>query len=133
MHLHTGVTLFSSLLVQGESLSRTLESIGSPSTRIVIESGEEGEEGSSSSEGAFELLEQLLISESPESLICAATKLVGKRHVVQTWTSGKERVIREFFSHAIFPVGSQLTLPFSGPLWLECRVLSTYQTRVAHT
>ena len=90
-HVHTGVTLFSSLLVQGESLSRTLESIGSPSTKIVIESGEEEEqeEGSSSSEGAFELLEQLLISESPESLICAATKLVGKRHVVQTWTSGK--------------------------------------------
>ena len=116
-HVHTGVTLFSSLLVQGESLSRTLESIGSPSTRIVIESGEEEEEeGSSSSEGAFELLEQLLISESPESLICAATKLVGKRHVVQTWTSGKERVIRGFFSHAIFPVGSQLTLSFSGPL-----------------
>ena len=116
MHLHTGVTLFSSLLVQGESLSRTLESIGSPSTKIVIESGEEEEEGSSSSEGAFELLEQLLISESPESLICAATKLVVKRHVVQTWTSGKERVIRGFFSHAIFPVGSQLTLSFSGPL-----------------
>ena len=118
VHLHTGVTLFSSLLVQGESLSRTLESIGSPSTRIVIESGEEDEqeEGSSSSEGAFELLEQLLISESPESLICAATKLVGKRHVVQTWTSGKERVIRGFFSHAIFPVGSQLTLSFSGLL-----------------
>ena len=118
-HVHTGVTLFSSLLVQGESLSRTLESIGSPSTRIVMESGEEEEkqeEGSSSSEGAFELLEQLLISESPESLICAATKLVGKRHVVQTWTSGKERVIRGFFSHAIFPVGSQLTLSFSGPL-----------------
>ena len=114
VHLHTGVTLFSSLLVQGESLSRTLESIGSPSTRIVIESGEE--EGSSSSEGAFELLEQLLISESPESLICAATKLVVKRHVGQTWTSGKERVIRGFFSHAIFPVGSQLTLSFSGPL-----------------
>ena len=117
VHLHTGVTLFSSLLVQGESLSRTLESIGSPSTKIVIESGEEEqEEGSSSSEGAFELLEQLLISESPESLICAATKLVGKRHVVQMWTSGKERVIRGFFSHAIFPVGSQLTLSFSGPL-----------------
>ena len=112
--VHTGVTLLSSLLVQGESLSRTLESIGSPSTKIVIESGEEG--GSSSSEGVLELLEQLLISESPESLICAATKLVGKRHVVQTWTSGKERVIRGFFSHAIFPVGSQLTLSFSVPL-----------------
>ena len=110
-------------------MSRTLESIGSPSTRIVIESGEEEEQEG----GSFELLEQVLISESPESLICAATELVGKKHVVQTWTSGKERVIRGFFSHAIFPVGSQLTLSFSGPLWLGCRVLSTYQTRVAHT
>ena len=86
--LPTGVTLFStpSAVPSGDSLSKMLESMGSPLTRIVIESGEE-EEGESSrgnpiiesggevegesSSGAVEELP----SESPKSLICAVCLL----------------------------------------------------------
>ena len=63
-----------------------LESMGSPPTRIVIESGEEEEgvssrgypsdEGGESSSGGFKLaVEELLSSESPMSLICAVSLL----------------------------------------------------------
>ena len=68
-------------------MSKMLESMGSAPTRIVIESGEEGEEGVSSrgypsdeggesSSGGFKLaVEELLPSESPMSLICAVSLL----------------------------------------------------------
>ena len=70
-------------------MSKMLESMGSPPTRIVIESGEEEEEeegvssrgypsdeGGESSSGGFKLaVEELLPSESPMSLICAVSLL----------------------------------------------------------
>ena len=64
-----------------------LESIGSPPTRIVIESGEEEEEeessrggypsesGEESSSWGLLAVEEELPSESPESLICAVSLL----------------------------------------------------------
>ena len=87
--LPTGVTLFSSpALASGDNFSKMLESIGSPPTRIVIESGEEDEEVVVSSRGGYSsksgeessswgLLaeEEELPSESPESLICAVSLL----------------------------------------------------------
>ena len=69
----------------GDNLLKMLESIWSPPTRIVIESGEEeggssmgylgeswGEEEESSS---GEEVEEVLSSESPKSLICAVSLL----------------------------------------------------------
>ena len=92
----------------GDNLSKMLESmIGSWSwsapTRIVIESGEEGEE---SSGGMLEEGEELP-SESPESLICA-------KHAGYTWVSEKKRnSSRTVFGHA-------------------CHAYGTYRTTIAH-
>ena len=87
--LPTGVTLFSSpALASGDNFSKMLESMGSPPTRIVIESGEEEDEVVVSSRGGYPsesgeessswgllAVEEELPSESPESLICAVTLL----------------------------------------------------------
>ena len=79
------MTLFSTPdVASGDNLSKMLESMGSAPTRIVIESGEEGEEGVSSrgypsdeggesSSGGLLAVEELLPSESPKSLICAVS------------------------------------------------------------
>ena len=80
------MTLFSTPdVASGDNLSKMLESMGSPPTRIVIESGEEegvssrgypSDEGGESSSGGFKLaVEELLPSESPMSLICAVSLL----------------------------------------------------------
>ena len=85
--LPTGVTLFSSpALASGDNFSKMLESMGSPPTRIVIESGEEeegvssrggypSESGEESSSWGLLAVEEELPSESPESLICAVSLL----------------------------------------------------------
>ena len=80
------MTLFSTPdVASGDNLSKMLESMGSPPTRIVIESGEEEEgvssrgypsdEGGESSSRGLLAVEELLPSESPMSLICAVSLL----------------------------------------------------------
>ena len=85
------MTLFSTPdLASGDNLSKMLESMGSPPTRIVIESGEEegvssrgypSDEGGESSSGGLLVVEEILPSESPWSLICAV-RLLERGHVV---------------------------------------------------
>ena len=77
------MTRFSSpALPSGDNFSKMLESMGSPPTRIVIESGEgvssreyPSESGEESSSWGLLAVEEELPSESPESLICAVSLL----------------------------------------------------------